>query len=106
MVSTNDILYIAVTLRGEMIILSNAAKAGTLVKSPLYTFIMENCFSLTILGDRLAVLIEEEGLSFIKVIKHGLFPKSSESKKFVVNLNFETVASLCLSKGFSNVFQI
>ena len=53
---------------------------------------MENGSSLAILGDRLAVLIEEKGLSFIKVIKQGLFPKSSESKKkkFVVNLSFET----------------
>ena len=44
-VSKDDVLYIADPLRGEIIILSNAAKARALAKSPLYTITIENCSS-------------------------------------------------------------
>ena len=112
MISMDDTLYVADPLRGEIIILTNCAKATSLGKSPLFVVAVENCSSVAIVGNYLAVLQSVENTFNIKVIKHDVFPKQTsndkdkEKKKFIVSLSFKTIANLSLSKPMFSLYQL
>jgi hypothetical protein len=106
----DDILYIADSMRGEVIIINNVAKIRFLLKAQLFVLAVDDCSSVASVGSDIAVLQNKDGKSIIKIISHDPFPtkktEANSKTRYSMKLKYKIIAQLSLSSKLDFIFVI